>query len=122
MPLAQLINRPVVIESRAASGELDEGGAEVDDVISFETVAELQPRSVSEPTMHPDVSDSDWIGWFFPIDAEYLDSGSVIWAPGLGDYEVVGKSPTWRNPRTQSDEFVEVKLNRVAGPGDSEGS
>lgn len=123
MSIAQLINRAVVIESRLADPDLlDEAGNAIDDVLAIETVAELQPKSVAEPNAHPDISDADWVGYFLPEDAEYLDSASSVWAPGMGTFEVIGRSPTWTWPRTQTDAYVEVDLNRVAGPGDSEGS
>lgn len=111
-----------MIISASASETLDAAGDAVETEVAIQTVGEIQPRSPSEPGGHPDISDSDWIGFFLPADEPYLDSASTVWVPGLGEFEVVGKSPTWRDPFDQIDSYVEVNLNRTAGAGDSEGS
>lgn len=122
MSLTSQINRPVVLFYRSGSEEIDEAGNEIEDEEAIETVGELQPRRTDESANHPDTAESDWIGYFLPDEAAYLNSASSVWAPELGEYEVVGIAMVWRNPRTQSDEFIEVNLKRTAGPEDDLGS
>lgn len=122
--LADLINQPVVILSRSVGDpdDLDEAGNVIDSETAVQTVACLQPRRTDEQTDHPDIGESDWVGYFLPPDADYVNSASLVWAPDMGEYDVVGIAPTWTNPRTLVEEYVEVNLKRVAGPADSEAS
>lgn len=116
--LANLINRPVVLKWETDTEEITEAGSTVAEVISINTVGEVQPNGSNENATHPDIADSDWIGFFLSADFAYLNSGSEIWVPGLGTYEVDGDPMPWRNPRTQIESHVEVGLRRVAGPQD----
>lgn len=122
MSLQSLINRPVVILTRSDSGEIDEAGDEVLDEVAVQTVGEIQPNDTSEPSQHPDIADSDWVGFFLNDDFANLNSASLVWVPDEGEFEIEGEPLRWRNPRTQSFEYVAVGLNRVAGASDSEGS
>lgn len=122
MSLLQLINRPVTIIAREETGQIDEAGDEILDEVAIATVAEIQPRDSREPREHPDIADSEFVGFFLYEDAEHLDSAAIVHVPDEGDFEVVGAPARRRNPRTQIFEFVEIGLNRVAGPKDSVGS
>lgn len=122
MSLAQLINRPCVIQVRTESTtSIDKAGDPLKDVDDVETVCEVQPRSAIEP-QNNDLSEEDYVGFFFPADHASLNSASAVWIPDLGTFEVVGKPPVWRNPRTRADQFVQANLRRTAGPDDSTGS
>lgn len=120
MQLSSFINRPVVILAHLSTDEVDEAGDAIDEEVSIETVAYLEPKSADEPTGHADISVSDWVGFFFPADIEHLTSASVIWAPALGEYEVVGKPGTFSDPTTQQGAvYVLADLRQVAGPADA---
>ena len=120
--ITELINRPVVILTRTDSDELDDAGDAIDTEAALETVAEIQPRTSDEPSGHPDIADTDWVGFFLPADVDALTSASLVWVPGMGDFKIVGSAMGWRSPFDRDEEYVEVGLNRVAGAGDSEGS
>lgn len=115
MSLAQRITRPVVIYHRQSSGEIDEAGDAVDTETAIETRASLEPRSTTERPTHPDIAESDWLGWFQPADLAYLNAASSVWAPELGEYEVLGQPAHWDHPQAG---FIEANLKRVAGPED----
>jgi hypothetical protein len=119
--LSQLINRTCVLLVRTESTTLDADGDPVMDEASVETVCEMQPRSAIEP-QNSDLSEEDWVGWWFPADRDFLDSASLAWVPELGEFEIVGMPPTWRNPRTQTDEFIQANTRRTSGPEDTTGS
>lgn len=119
MSLAQRIARPVIIYHRESSGAIDEAGDEVDTEAAVETVANLQPRRTNERPTHPDIAESDWIGYFLPADIAYLNSASSVWAEGLGEYEVMGQPFAWDHPRQS---YVEANLRRIAGADDSSSS
>lgn len=122
MSLVRQINRPVVIFYESDSEEIDEAGNAIEDETAIETVGEIQPRRTDEPTGHPDIADTDWVGYFLPDDIPYLTAASLVWVPGSGEFEVVGDPLVWRNPRRRQLTFCEVNLNRTAGPEDDLGS
>lgn len=122
MSLTTLINRPCVIFTRSDSAEEDDYGNLIPAEGAVETVCEAQPRASVEPALAGEVSDSDWVGFFLPPDASYLNTASAVWIPELGEFEVVGMPPPWRNPRTQQASFVEASLKRTAGAEDDLGS
>jgi hypothetical protein len=118
VPLSNFINRPCTIITRSESGATDIYGDPERDEGSVQTVCELQPRSATEPANAGDLSSEDWTGYFLPADASSLDSSSAVYVEGLGEFELVGKSQSWRNSRTQLDEYVKAHLRRTAGPGE----
>lgn len=122
MSLSARIRRPVVILSASTTDEIDDAGDAVEQEVAIETVAELQPRQTGENAPHPDIAESDWVGYFLPADLGYLTSASEVWAPTMGTYEILGDPQAWRKPGAVVDSYVEANLKRVAGPEDDRGS
>lgn len=118
MSLAQLINRDCVIITRSETGGEDEYGNEIPVEGAIETVCEAQPRSAVEPDNAGELSDEDWTAFFLPADAAYLNTASAVWIPGEGEFEVLGRPPNWRNPRTQTHKYLQANLKRTAGAED----
>lgn len=115
MTLSSLISRPCTIIRRVSSSDVDEYGNEEPDEETVETVCEAQPTRIAEPAAGDEVSDEDWTGFFLPGDATTLTTADAVWVDGLGTFEIVGRPPTLRNPRTGIDAFVQVRLRRTAG-------
>jgi hypothetical protein len=120
---ASMMNREVVILYYEDTGEIDdETGNAVVDEFGITTVGEIQPRRTDEPSGHPDIASSDWIGFFLSDDGPYLDSGSIVWIPGEGEYEVVGEPFLRRDPFNETESYIKAGLSRVAGTADTTGS
>lgn len=120
--LEALINRPCTLLLRSTTDETDDYGNETDAETEVETVCEAQPTRIAEPEAAGELSDEDWTAFFLPGDASALTSASAVWIEGLGTFEVVGRPPTLRNPRTQQPAFIQVRMRRTAGPEDEVGS
>jgi hypothetical protein len=117
--LSLFINRPCSILTRSESGSKDIYGDPDKTPDSVDTVCEMQPRSAVEPENAGDLSDEDWVGWFFPADHASLNSASAVAVPGLGTFEVAGSPAIWHDSITQQDDHIQVNLRRTAGPADS---
>lgn len=118
MSLTQLINRPCVLLVRSATGTTDDYGNVIPSEGTVQTVCEAQPRSAVEPELASELSDEDWAAFFLPADAAYLNAASGVWIPELGEFEVIGRPPNWRNPRTEDFKYVQANLKRTAGAED----
>jgi hypothetical protein len=112
----------VTIITRTDTETKDAYGNKLPSEAAVQALAELQPRSTSEPGDHGDLAESDWIGFFLPADADSLRSSSAIWADGLGQFELVGAPLERRSAFSQTEQYVKVNLKRTAGPEADEGS
>lgn len=112
MSLTDLLNRPVTLLQRAASGDVDEYGNDVPDETLTETVGELQQTKRDELPVGDETTRTDWL-LVLPAGTA-LRTGDVAIVDGL-QYEVVGDPWRLRNPRTQAESHVEATCRRVAG-------
>lgn len=119
MTLTALLNRPVTLIARAASGDDDEYGNDKPDETLTATVCELQQRVRDEPDggqgAAGEISRTDWL-LILPAgtpartgDAAFID-GQI--------YELVGDPWIARNPRTQQVSHIECTVRRTAGADD----
>lgn len=113
MSVANLINRPAVLIRRSEE-EVDEYASERPDEDSEEIVCELQQRARTEPSDGGELSDTDWVAYFFPETAPH--GNDVLLVDGQR-FEFVGEPWLVRNPRTREESHIEASLRRTAGPG-----
>lgn len=104
---AQIIRRP--------SGERDDFSAPEPDPDPEDILCEIQQRSRTEPGDDGELSDTEWVAFFFP-DAEV--SGNDVLIVDGQRFELVGE-PWLANSGSAAMHHVEATLRRTAGPGDT---
>lgn len=113
--LSTLLNRPMTILRRTASGTTDAYGADIPGTTEVEVVGELQQQRRDEPATEGELSDTRWLA-IFPAGTS-IDTGDAVACDGE-TFEVVGDPWAARNPRTQVVSHVEATLRRTATAGD----
>lgn len=113
MSLAQLLNTPVTILRRSASGETDPYGNPIEAEEEVETVGEVQQQQRGEAGDAGELSDTAWLG-VFPAGTD-LRTGDAVRVDGIGEFELVGDPWPVRNPRTQQSSHVEASMRRTTG-------
>jgi hypothetical protein len=112
MSLATLLNRPVTIVRRSASGDTDPYGNEIEAETSTETVGELQQQQRTEPGAQGELSQTNWL-LILPAGTEIGTADAII--VNGQEYEMVGDPWPARNPRTHEQSHVECTVRRTAG-------
>lgn len=115
MSLAALLNRPITIVRRTASGDTDTFGNDVPTETLIATVGELQQRQRLEPEAEGELSDAQWTLFLLP--GTDIATGDAVVCDGR-IYELVGDPWDARNPRTQILSHVECTLRRVTSSND----
>ena len=113
--LSALLNRPMMIIRRTASGTTDAYGAAIPTTVEVEVVGELQQQRRDEPATEGELSDTRWVA-FFPAGTN-IDTGDAVICDGES-FEVIGDPWAARNPRTQVESHLECTLRRTASAGD----
>lgn len=116
MPLAQLLNTPVTITRRTASGAIDEYGDETSTESTVETVGELQQTARDERDLSGETSETTWL-LFLPAGTE-IGTADAVTVDGQ-TYELVGAPWPARNPRTKTVSHVQATVKRIAGSDDT---
>lgn len=117
MPIADLLNLPCTIVTRAPSGTLDEYNNPIDAETSIDTVCELQQRARPESTAGGTVAVTEW-ALFLPAGTA-VDVGALVVVAGA-EYEVRGVPWEARNPRSRAVSHIEATV--VATQGKTRGS
>lgn len=112
-----LINRPATLIRRTESGETDDYGNDIPNEDPVEIVAEVQQQDRSEPSQHPDVSNSNWLAFFQPGTVVHAADSLIV--DGV-EYEVLGEPWPVRDPLSTLGDHIEATVRRVAG--DEEGA
>lgn len=112
MSLTELLNRPMTLVRRSASGDIDESGDEIQTEEQVEVVGELQQQQRDEPGSQGEFSSTKWL-LILPAGTA-IDTGDQVVCDGQV-YEVVGDPWAARNPRTEAEHHVEATLKRTAG-------
>lgn len=114
--LATLINRNCTIIRRSPSGSEDAFGNETSTETSVATVCDLQQQRADERGAQGETSDDQWIA--FLLAGIVIKTADTLVVDGT-EYEVIGDPWHAKNPRTQSESHVEVRLRRTAGDEDA---
>jgi hypothetical protein len=112
MSLATLLNRPVTIIGRSASGDEDAYGNDVATETLTETVCELQQVRREEPAGEGETTRTDWL-LILPAGTP-VRTGDIAVVGGL-EYELVGDPWQARNPRTRVESHIEATCRRTGG-------
>lgn len=110
MSAAELITRPCTLLLRGPSEAIDDFGDAVREAQEVEAVWELQQRSAAESP--EGVSDTVWVGFFLPeIPLATVDA---IRDPELGSFELDGDPWPVRDPLTEEQSHIEVRVRRAS--------
>lgn len=115
MTLTDLLNRPVTIIHRSASGSTDAYGNDVPDETLTATTGELQQVRRDEPGGEGETSRTDWL-LILPA-GTLLRTGDAVIVDGQ-EYELVGDPWIARNPRTRLTSHIEATCRRTAAADD----
>lgn len=117
MSLSALLNRPMTLVQRSATGSTDEFGNDVPTETLVDVVGELQQTRGDEPGDQGELADTRWL-LILPAEAD-ASTGDAVICDGQR-YEFVGDPWQARNPRTQAVSHLECRLRRTAAAGDEE--
>lgn len=116
MSISTLINRTCHLHLRDESGTLDDYGNDLPSVTVTATVCEIQPRRANEDDNQGELSDDDYVAYFIP--GTDLSTADAVVVAGE-TFELVGKPPVWRSPRTGENVYVAAYVRRTAGSEDA---
>lgn len=112
MPITTLLNRVCTLVYRTEDGTPDAFGNPTIDIVSLQSVCELQQRQRDDRTVAGEVTTTSW-AVYLPAATDLDDLAAVI----VDGYVYELDGPPWaaRNPRTQTVSHVEATAVRAAG-------
>jgi len=111
--LTELMNLPVTIVRRSASGVEDDYGNEIPAETSIQTVCEFQQKARGEEDEN--LASTQYM-LFLPAGTD-IDAGDVVVIEGL-EYQMAGDPWFARDPESQTNSHVEATLVRTSGSED----